>query len=809
MSRISVSTLAFFARVRDLRQGAPFCDAEVPLLHVGERDGWTSPADRAAALAACRGASPRFVWLEVDPDEALDWLVALAEARLPVALAAPPLPTAEALRAALAHPRVATLPTAIALPRLYAPGPARLIALAAQAGAARVKEVRGRLVLPPGAHLARDLDDAAAYDATLAAVEEAVALATRLGCAPANLTLTANDTERFLGCARLASTADATPRVEVELADAPLDGPTDARAEWLRVAGTGWAVEWRVDAGGARLVVERPGGARSQPLPGAPWWEALAAAFERHVAGETGGWLTLASHADELTRALELTHGLVYGHDREVRLAARRRALDAARRRGPFWSELDALPTARAGHQPVFVASPAQCLALARPLARGFHLLLVRAPSPVAADNRLAPMGLAQLAAAVEPLGVTTTLVDLAPLTGSRERPRQARVELPAGVVARALAGRLGDTRWDLAGVSWADAGAWPLVRDEVAPALRAAAPRVVGGGVEAARSADEALALGAVDYLLCGEAELGLVALIRHLAAGEPLSAVPGVIAAGIPGSQVAPPVVPSFAWTGVPRYDGLDLSFYRPAVPGLQAPFLPYQTSRGCPFACAFCADETSHRVRERPPASVVRDLAALRDRHGVRDFFFLDNLLNVNRRFLQGLLDALEHADLGVRFVDCARPADLDDTTLARLARVGCTQLTFGVDAPSDRMLGLMNKRFQMAEAEHVIVAAHRAGIGPVVNLITAMPGETEADFEEGLRLVERLRPHVLGFRVMSYNFNAGSPLYGEPARFGLRRRGERYAVVDGDGWKRSREVREERTRRLREVVGDSEV
>lgn len=201
-------------------------------------------------------------------------------------------------------------------------------------------------------------------------------------------------------------------------------------------------------------------------------------------------------------------------------------------------------------------------------------------------------------------------------------------------------------------------------------------------------------------------------------------------------------------------------------------------------------------------------MRDLRALRDRYGVRDYFFLDNLLNVNARFLQGFLAAMEKSELGVRFVDCARPNGLDDDTLVRLRRVGCTQLTFGVDAANDRMLKLMNKKLTMAEAERTLLAAKAAGIEAVVNLITAMPGETEADFEDGLRFVDRMRPHVRGFRPMAYNYTAGSPLYNEPQRYGVHRRADRFDVVDGDTWTRHREVRQARLERLTQVIGGSQ-
>jgi radical SAM superfamily enzyme YgiQ (UPF0313 family) len=117
--------------------------------------------------------------------------------------------------------------------------------------------------------------------------------------------------------------------------------------------------------------------------------------------------------------------------------------------------------------------------------------------------------------------------------------------------------------------------------------------------------------------------------------------------------------------------------------------------------------------------------------------------------------------------------------------------------------------MNKKFTMAEVEYTLRGAHAAGIGAVVNLITGMPGETDLDFEEGLRFVDRIRPFVRAFRVMPYNYVPGSPLYNQPHLFGLQRRGDRFDVVGGDGWTRHRELRRVRTERLRACIGDAQV
>lgn len=167
-------------------------------------------------------------------------------------------------------------------------------------------------------------------------------------------------------------------------------------------------------------------------------------------------------------------------------------------------------------------------------------------------------------------------------------------------------------------------------------------------------------------------------------------------------------------------------------------------------------------------------------------MHDFYFLNNLINLQPAWLTRLLDGLERADLDLRWVDCARVTGLDAPVLARLARAGCVQLTFGVDAGSDRLLALTRKGFTLEQAFTAIKETSEAGIAAVVNLIVGLPHETDDDFEGMRRFIERTRPYVARYLVMPFNYTLGSPLANTPAAFGLRRRGATFDVVGGPDW-----------------------
>lgn len=259
-------------------------------------------------------------------------------------------------------------------------------------------------------------------------------------------------------------------------------------------------------------------------------------------------------------------------------------------------------------------------------------------------------------------------------------------------------------------------------------------------------------------------------------------------------------------------PCFDGLDLSLYRfrselharPAPLG--HPFLPYLFVHGCPHRCAFCGTDSGQAGRVRHPDRVVDDLARMRDRHGVRDFYFLNNLVNIRPRYLDDLLTAMLAADLGIRWVDCARPSwHEDDGVFDRLVRAGCACLTFGVDTGSQRLADVMRKGYRIDSAARAIRRVAAAGIGVHVNLIMGMPTETEEDVEATLRFVDDMKPWVTDWSIPGYDYTSGSPLRETPRAFGLRRRGPTFDLPGGPTWDRHLEVRRRRVEQVRRALG----
>lgn len=197
----------------------------------------------------------------------------------------------------------------------------------------------------------------------------------------------------------------------------------------------------------------------------------------------------------------------------------------------------------------------------------------------------------------------------------------------------------------------------------------------------------------------------------------------------------------------------------------------------SDGCDNRCTYCTIPLIRGpFRSRPAEAIVaeaRSLAAL----GVRELVLIGQDTTAYGKDLPqgpeiaGLLEELDRVD-GVRWMRLlyAHPAHFGDGLLAAYRRL--EKLVPYVDLPlqhaSDRILAAMGRRVGRHEIDRLLAKIRDAV--PAMTLrttfIVGFPGETEAEFDDLVRLVEEVRfDHVGAF---AYSPEEGTPAAGLPGR-----------------------------------------
>ncbi len=169
------------------------------------------------------------------------------------------------------------------------------------------------------------------------------------------------------------------------------------------------------------------------------------------------------------------------------------------------------------------------------------------------------------------------------------------------------------------------------------------------------------------------------------------------------------------------------------------------------GCDNFCSYCiVPYVRGRERSRRMADILREAEGLRDA-GVREIMLLgQNVNSYGRGTGEGDFPTLLRRvnDLGIpriRFMT-SHPKDLSDDLVRAMAECGhvLPQFHLPVQSGSDEVLRLMNRRYTRARYLDRVRALREAvpGIGLTTDLIVGHPGETEAQFEDTLSLVDEV-------------------------------------------------------------------
>ncbi len=286
---------------------------------------------------------------------------------------------------------------------------------------------------------------------------------------------------------------------------------------------------------------------------------------------------------------------------------------------------------------------------------------------------------------------------------------------------------------------------------------VRTLLPRTVAVAGGAHPSADPAGTLDAtgVDYVIRGESERALPALLSTLQEGERFAAapeaVPGLVWQNGDEPRFNPQDFPEpLDDLGFPGWDLMNPREY-PAVPhgtfARRFPVAPVITSRGCPFGCSFCAAATisGRRVRMRSAENVAEEITHLVKSYGVREIHFEDDNLAYDPAHLASVCEAILERDLRVAW-SCPNGVRVErvDGPLARLMeRAGCYSLAVGIESGSQRILDEMCKGTTVEQLEEKLrLIAHATGIRLTGFFLIGVPGETREDIEATVRFALRL-------------------------------------------------------------------
>ena len=267
----------------------------------------------------------------------------------------------------------------------------------------------------------------------------------------------------------------------------------------------------------------------------------------------------------------------------------------------------------------------------------------------------------------------------------------------------------------------------------------------VVVGGPEATHSVAETFAQAPCDYILRGAGEESLPMLMEALRDGCMPENIPGLCARTAEGftlSDIAP--------APAPRADLYDDSWHDM----LAGRMIYAETSRGCPFSCAFCLSGQKEKVQFMPEDEALALLIRL-GQSGGDTVKLIDRTFNCSRArtkyLLSGLMDAYARGEISGVCYHFEVAADLfDDETLELLSRApaGLFQMEAGLQSFHPATLDACHRHTDMARLVDRIQRILAPGnVHLHIDLIAGLPEEDYATFAQSFDCAYGLKPHQL--------------------------------------------------------------
>ena len=304
----------------------------------------------------------------------------------------------------------------------------------------------------------------------------------------------------------------------------------------------------------------------------------------------------------------------------------------------------------------------------------------------------------------------------------------------------------------------------------EMIAAAKSAGARVVVNGSDAIDQTSAYLHVGA-DAVILGEAEETFLDVTTRWS-DDPdadLSQIPGLAVAGhagAPSSIRRTPARRSISDLDAlpfPAWDLIDVEQYRVAWTAAHGRLSwNVSTSRGCPYACNWCAKPVfGRRYTQRSAAHVAEELAQLRRAVAPDHVWFADDIFGITPRWIEAFAAEVRVRGAAVPFSMQSRVNLMTPSAVEALADARCEEVWMGVESGAQYVLDAMDKGTTLDEVREGTRLLKQHGIRACWFVQLGYPGEDWSAILQTRDLIRDEQPDDIGVSV-AYPL-PGTPFY----------------------------------------------
>ncbi len=264
------------------------------------------------------------------------------------------------------------------------------------------------------------------------------------------------------------------------------------------------------------------------------------------------------------------------------------------------------------------------------------------------------------------------------------------------------------------------------------------------------------------IDLVICGEYEFAVCEVVDAIAAGAKveIQGVHEVAASKAPGQVEYTKPFKALDELGMPERELFPMP-EKNAITAYWDVFCQYypsaqmHTSRGCPYGCYFCVwpqvyyHNRAYRIFSTQ--HVVDEIQVLVERYKIREIYIDDDDFSIDLKRVHAICSEIIDRKISVAWSCMADASNLDEATVALMARSGCIGIKFGVESAAKDVLEHIGKPVDLDRVKKVVSWAVSHGIRTHATYTFGLLGETRGSMEATLRYAIALDTDSVQFSI----------------------------------------------------------
>lgn len=281
----------------------------------------------------------------------------------------------------------------------------------------------------------------------------------------------------------------------------------------------------------------------------------------------------------------------------------------------------------------------------------------------------------------------------------------------------------------------------------------------IIFGGVHPISVPEVVIEEDCVDMLCAGEGEYALLELLDSFKQGVKRTNIANIWFKD-KGSVIKNNIRPLIEDLDTLPFPDKEL-FYK-IYPGFIKNDYYTLSSRGCPFACTYCANNVFQKVfqglgkpvRRRSPENMLNELSWAKKKFPIRQITFVDDVFVQDIKWLREFVPEYKK-NIGLPYIVLSHPLFITEEIIKLLSGSGCYFLLFGIQSVSEKTRREVLRRYETnADIERAAGICRKSGLRFSVDHIFNIPGEGIREHEEALKFYNQIRPTVINSYWLQY-------------------------------------------------------